>query len=430
MEEKNGRGGMARFAAAVKAERERARATNRHLICVHAGDTLSPSPMSSLDEGQHMIELFNEAGLDYFVPGNHGFDFGKEVYFKRMAEARFQILAANLRDAAGLQLPGHNDRKMFEVDGVIVALIGATYEQTPAVSSPGDLLFTKTKRAVVDSAKRARDAGADFVAAIVHANKLAGAVLMNEHKVDLILSGHNHDLHIDFDGRAALVESEQDANFVTVIDIDFAKSRDEATGLLPWWPNFRVIDTARIDPDPSAIAKVRDYGARLQKELEVEIATLTSPLESHTACVRLGECAIGNLIADALRKAVSADVAIVNGGTVRRGKVYPAGTKLTKRDIHDELPFNNKTVLMKVSGKDIWAALENGFSELPDPSGRFPQVSGLSVVADREARPGKRVNSVTVNGEQLDLAASISSQPMILWLLATMAMRCSHAKWW
>jgi 5'-nucleotidase / UDP-sugar diphosphatase len=134
---------MARFAAAVKAEHERARATNRHLICVHAGDTLSPSPMSSLDEGQHMIELFNEAGLDYFVPGNHEFDFGKEVYFKRMAEARFQILAANFRDAAGLQLPGHNDRKMFEVDGVIVALIGATYEQTPAVSSPGDLLFTK-----------------------------------------------------------------------------------------------------------------------------------------------------------------------------------------------------------------------------------------------------------------------------------------------
>ena len=53
-----------------------------------------------------------------------------------MGEARFPILAANLRDAAGLELPGHKDQKMFEVDGVMVALIGATYEQTPAVSSP------------------------------------------------------------------------------------------------------------------------------------------------------------------------------------------------------------------------------------------------------------------------------------------------------
>ena len=43
---------------------------------------------------------------------------------------------------------------------------------------------------------------------------------MNLHAADLILSGHNHDLHVDFDGRVLIVESEQDANYVTVIDID------------------------------------------------------------------------------------------------------------------------------------------------------------------------------------------------------------------
>jgi len=63
--------------------------------------------------------------------------------------------------------------------------------------------------------KRARG-GADLVIAIVHADKMTGTALMNSHAVDLVLSGHNHDLHIDFDGRTALVESEQDANYVTV----------------------------------------------------------------------------------------------------------------------------------------------------------------------------------------------------------------------
>jgi 5'-nucleotidase / UDP-sugar diphosphatase len=61
---------------------------NRYLICVHAGDTLSPSLMSSFDQGAHMVDLFNE-GLDIFVPGNHEFDFGKEVYFERMKEASY-----------------------------------------------------------------------------------------------------------------------------------------------------------------------------------------------------------------------------------------------------------------------------------------------------------------------------------------------------
>src|SRR5205807_1798304 len=63
-EKKDGRGGMARFAAAVDTERARALAEGRHLVCVHAGDTLSPSQLSSFDQGAHMIDLFNDVGLD------------------------------------------------------------------------------------------------------------------------------------------------------------------------------------------------------------------------------------------------------------------------------------------------------------------------------------------------------------------------------
>jgi 5'-nucleotidase / UDP-sugar diphosphatase len=36
-------------------------------------------------------------------------------------------------------------------------------------------------------------------------------------------------------------------------------------------------------------------------------------------------------------------------------------------------------------------------------AGRFPQVSGLSVVADPAAPPGTRVKKIIVNGEALDL---------------------------
>src|ERR1700730_8410565 len=96
-------------------------------------------------------------------------------------------------------------------------------------------------------------------------------------RFDLILSGHNHDLHIDFDGRTAFVESEQDANYVTVVDIDVIRTPDSSNGSLAWWPEFRIIDTANIDPDPKALAKVRDYQARLEKQIDAEITTLGSP---------------------------------------------------------------------------------------------------------------------------------------------------------
>lgn len=401
---KDGRGGLARFATVVKAERAKALGEKRRLICVHAGDTLSPSLLSSFDEGAHMIDLYNEVGLDAFVPGNHEFDFGKDVYFERVKEASFPFLAANLRDSEGARLPRHQDQLAIEADGLKIALIGSAYEFTGIASRPGDLKFMPTIPSVLKNAKQARAAGADLVVAIVHADKPTGSALMNSQTVDLVLSGHNHDLHIDFNGRAALVESEQDANYVAVVDLDVSITQSETFRSISWWPNFRVIDTATVAPDPALQQKIDVYKAGLAKRFDVEIATLAAPLDSRTQIVRSGECAIGNLFADALLKATDADLAIINGGGIRGDKVYQIGDRLLKRDILEELPFGNKSMLAIVSGANIQAALENGLSQLDRLSGRFPQVAGLTVVADPKAAPGTRVKAVRIKGQALDPA--------------------------
>ena len=38
--------------------------------------------------------------------------------------------------------------------------------------------------------------------------------------IDLILTGHDHDLFINYDERNAMVESSYDAHYVTAIDVD------------------------------------------------------------------------------------------------------------------------------------------------------------------------------------------------------------------
>src|SRR3954464_13928424 len=86
------RGGFARLAAVVKAER----ALGGHVVFAHGGDTLSPSLMSGIDQGAHIVTLTNALKPDIFVPGNHEFDFGKAVFFKRMAEMTFPVFAANM----------------------------------------------------------------------------------------------------------------------------------------------------------------------------------------------------------------------------------------------------------------------------------------------------------------------------------------------
>ncbi len=397
------RGGLARLANVVRVERARATAQGRLFAFVHAGDTLSPSLMASFDQGQHMVALFNDLGLDIFVPGNHEFDFGPEVYARRMEEARFTILAANLRDASGRSLDHHKDSLNLEQNGLKIALIGSAYDATPSASHSGTLTFAPTLATIEAKAKAAREAGADFVVAIVHADKRVGAALMATHRTDLILSGHNHDLHLDFDGRTALAESHQDANYVVVIDIDIARSTTDAPGL-SWWPEFRVIDTADVTPDPNILAKIKTYQAALSRDLDIDVATLATALDSRKDVVRSKECAIGNLIADAIRAAGTAEIAITNGGGIRGNRLYAAGTDWTRRDAIVELPFGNKVVTAQVTGQAILAALENGFLTLPHVSGRFPHISGLKVAVSHDAAPGSRVTSAMISGEPLDSA--------------------------
>ena len=111
-------------------------------------------------------------------------------------------------------------------------------------------------------------------------------------------------------------------------------------------------------------------------------------------------------MADAIRAAVGADVALTNGGGIRADRTYEPGTVLTRRDIQSELPFGNKTILIEVSGADLRAALEHGVSAVEDGGGRFPHVSGLSFSYDATRPAGERVTEVTVGGAPLDDAAT------------------------
>jgi 2',3'-cyclic-nucleotide 2'-phosphodiesterase (5'-nucleotidase family) len=391
------RGGFARLAAVVKAERAR----GRHVVFAHAGDMLSPSLLSGIDRGAHIMQLTNMMPPDVFVPGNHEFDFGKAVFLKRMAEAKFPRYAANLRGPNGKPLAGFRDRAILTFGGVRVGITGATDDESPEKSSPEDLKFLPTVATIKQQAEQLRRDGADLVVAVVHANRRQDYELFDSRAADLILTGDDHDLLVNFDGRTAVVESSSDAHYVTAIDVSVTIINDGGIRLVTWWPRFRIIDTATVKPDRRVAAVVRALDRTLAKQLDVQIATTAVLLDSRTVTVRSGEAAMGNLFADALRTSTGADAALINGGAMRANKSYPPGSALKRSDIFAELPFGNHVALIEISGKDLKAAIENGLSLLPQPAGRFPQVSGLAIAADVSQPAGRRVVSIKVAGEPL-----------------------------
>jgi 5'-nucleotidase/UDP-sugar diphosphatase len=396
------RGGFARLAAVIKAERAKGAAEGRHVIVAHGGDTLSPSVMSALDHGAHIVALSNMIAPDIFVPGNHEFDFGKAVFLERMGEAKFPLYAANLRDANGATLPAFKDRALIELDGVKLGLTGLAYEQSPRVSSPEDLAFASTVDTAKQEAAALRAGGADFVCAVMHCNRGDAIKLQYERAAELLLTGHTHDLFVNFDERCALVESGYDAHYVTCVDVAISVRDDNGKRTMTWWPQFRVIDTATVTPDPEVAAAVAGYQSALLDKMSEPICTTAVVLDSATATVRTREAAIGNLFADAMRAGTHADVAILNGGGIRAGKTYEPGARISQGDVLAELPFGNRVVVLELSGRDLKRAIENGLSQLPGPSGRFPQVSGITVEFALDRAPGTRVAALQVAGAPLD----------------------------
>jgi 5'-nucleotidase/UDP-sugar diphosphatase len=396
------RGGFARLAALVARER----AERRNVVLVHAGDAFSPSLLSGFDQGLHIVELLNLISPDVFVPGNHEFDFGPAVFLRRVSEATFPVVSANLQDADGSALPGVERSRMLELDGVRVGFVGLTTDKTYVKASPEDLRITDMLAALEAEAAALRGAGADLIVAAVHADNQEDMRIFRSRLADVVLSGDDHQLRIVYDGVTVLAESRNQAETVAIVDLAVEIGERDGRRMVAWEPGFRIIDTATVAPDSAVGDRIAALQHQLSTELDATLGVTVIPLDSRRTTVRSGESAIGNLVSDAMRAATGADIAITNGGGIRGDRQYAAGTELTRRDILAELPFGNKTVVVELTGAQILAAIENGLSAIEDGSGRFPHVSGLRVEADLARPPGQRVTRIRFGETDLDFGAT------------------------
>jgi len=393
-----GRGGYAKLASVVRQEK----VGEKHSYFVHSGDAYSPSLLSSMDKGKSTVDMLNAVGVDYMVLGNHEWDFGPEIARKRIWESNFPILASNARDKDGLPIDGTVRTAMVNVGPFRVGIMGLITPNTKVLASPE----TDTFLSVVDTAaalsKELKGQGANLIVALAHLDYVEDMELFQSGLVDVLLSGHDH-YHIFFDnGKAVWMDSGEDAEKVGVMDVHMKSFMKRGKKRFDWEADMRFVDTKNIPEDGAIAAKVKSYEDLLSKELDIEIGKTTTELDSRKKTVRTEEAAIGNLIADAMRDGVDADIGIANGGGIRAKKIYEPGTMLKRRDILSELPFGNVVVKLELTGAQVREALENGVSKVESNAGRFPQVSGVSFIYNPKAKAGSRVISVKVGNNPLN----------------------------
>ena len=388
-----GRGGLARVATLVRAlERE-----SPNTVFALAGDTISPSLLSTLRRGAQMIEGWNALGLGVATFGNHEFDFGPAVLAQRIGESRFPWVTSNVVDGAtGRPFGGARRWLRRDFDGVRLGLIGLTTPDTARTSNGGaGVRFDAT----LEAARGALAAlgPVDLRVAVTHLPLVQDRVLAAALPIDAILGGHDHDPMLLSDGRAVIVKAGADAINVgqVVYEVRCGAVIGRRQRLIP-------VDE-RLAEAPDVAELVRRQAALLARELETPVGRTAVPLDGRESLVRREETPLGRFVAALMRERVGGQVGLLNSGAIRGNRVLPPGP-ITKRDIRELLPFSNTVTLLEVTGDALRAALERSVDELPRPTGHFLQTSGIEFSVDPGQPPGRRIGAVTVAGQPLDPA--------------------------
>jgi 5'-nucleotidase len=390
------RGGIARLGTL----RKRIAAKSPNTLFLLGGDTISPSVESNTFKGKQMIEAWNAVGLDYSVFGNHEFDFGDAVLRDRIEDSKFKWLAANVMDTQTGKTfdntPGYDIREM---GGVKVGIFGIVLPETKNTSRPGsDVQFLDP----CDTAKRIvgemRSKGAQVIVGLTHLAMSQDKALARCAPIDIIIGGHEHTLLQSTSGQTPIFKMTSDGRQMGKYDLNV----NPATGKVESidWEVIPVTDELPDDPDFAPVtAKYKD----ILTDLGTRVGHTDVLLDARSAANRTQETNVGDFVADAFRKATNADVALVNGGSIRADLTFAPGD-LTKRSVFSILPFNNPVVKIEVTGDVLRKALENGVSRSAEDTepGRFPQVSGIRFSFDASRPAGSRLVDVTINSQPLD----------------------------
>ncbi len=361
-------------------------------LLLAAGDMISRNTWANLFNGEPVIELMNLMGFDAMTVGNHEFDYGVDILRKRVTNARFPVLGANV---SGLDIL--KPYVIKELAGVRIAIIGVVTEDTPATTHPRNVRGLKFEP-VTDTIKKYLPLlrrQADVVVVLSHIGFATDRTLAEQVPgIDVIVGGHSHtkvNKPVTV-GPTIIVQAWEHGKALGVLDLTVEDGR--LAGFNGWLVDIKP---GIGDPDRVVQALVDKYRRRVDAALDGYVGKTEVDLDGENVCKR--ETNLGDLIADIVRRSAGADAAILNGGGIRAG--IHKGT-IRVKDIYSVLPFDNYVVAVRLTGEQIRKALEHGVSAVDSGSGAFPQVSGISFSYSRTALKGKRVREVRVAGKPVD----------------------------
>lgn len=387
--------------AALKKELKQ---THDYVTLVDAGDAIQGEAIGTLSDGSYLVDIMNYVGFDYAIYGNHEFDYGMDMALSLKETSNAQYLACNFEDLR----TGELVTKPYSIAAygdLMVAYVGIATPETFTKSTPthfqdenGDYIYGFREggngQELYDAVQSAVDAataeGANIVIALGHLGTDPASapwrsydVIANTTGLDAFIDGHSHstiagELVTNKDGENVLLTS-TGTKMENIGKMTITPAGEITTELVSGYTN--------VDPDTDAYIKsiqsnFEDKLNEVVAKSDVELV-VNDPVTGERI-IRSRETNLGDLVADAYRVTLGADIGMVNGGGIRAA--IQLG-EITYGDLIAVHPYGNMMCVVEATGQEILDTLEVAAQMAPGENGSFQHVSGLKYTINTAIAP-------------------------------------------
>jgi 5'-nucleotidase len=349
-------------------------------------------------------QILEQMGYDFVTLGNNELlTFSRDQLAEVYRNAAFQVLSSNVYEVKRLAQPAWiAPYSHVQLGPLRIGFLAATipYETVYElmgwdVRDPFPVL--------AEHVNRLREE-VDLIVVLSHLGLMNDRLLAKEVPgIDLIIGAHTHHLLEELEqvGDTWLAGAGKHGQYLGHIEIVADPDTRRVTAIHGQVYSLEERKEARAMQE-----MIDHYREEAQENMAQPIITLSRSLRVDW----YRESPLSNLLADALRDWVGAEIGLVNNGQLLAD--IPAGA-VTRQRLHAVCPHPINPVLMTIKGKEIRRTLEEAlldeFATLPIRGFGFRgevlgtvSVSGMEVIYDPAAPPFQRVKEIKMGDARLE----------------------------
>ncbi len=364
------------------------KAIYKNVFLLNAGDLFTGNPMVDMsdEKGYAVIDIMNRIGYNVSAIGNHEFDYGQAVLKKRIEEASFPFICANIINENGIIKTPEPFIKLKTKNNLNISILSVLdnsangYPETHPSKLTG-LKFPDPIPTILKYKKLAKKS--DLFIALTHLGVENDQVLAEQMpEIDIIVGGHSHTVIDSILLVNGVMITQTGAKLKSVGEIKISINKGEITN-----KSYKLISLkGKENVNPEIKKLIQTYSKN--DLLTVVLGKTKSKLS--------GKETLGCFFTDAIRNMRPLDIVFQNSGGIRISEI-PAG-EITIETIYRMDPFGNYLMAVNMTPNEIRSLLtysfRNGEIEL--------YVSGINYTIVKENNSIKEILLTDYQGNPID----------------------------